>query len=63
MDKALITELFGIDVNSTVPLRTQLIDRLENFINNSTPGTVIPPERLLAQSLGVSRVTVRNALR
>jgi DNA-binding transcriptional regulator YhcF (GntR family) len=62
MDKALITELFGIDVNSTVPLRTQLIDRLENFINNSTPGTVIPPERLLAQSLGVSRVTVRNAL-
>ena len=62
MDKTLITELFGIDSNSTIPLRTQLIDRLQNFINASQPGTAIPPERLLAQCIGVSRVTVRNAM-
>ncbi|MBR1966602.1 MAG: GntR family transcriptional regulator [Lentisphaeria bacterium] len=57
-----ITELFGINPASSVPLRTQLERKLEYFINSSAPGTVIPSERVMAKCLGISRVTVRNAI-
>ena len=57
-----ITELFGINPASSVPLRTQLERKLELFINSSVPGTVIPAERIMAKCLGISRVTVRNAI-
>jgi hypothetical protein len=49
-----ITELFGINPASSVPLRTQLERKLEYFINSSAPGTVIPSERVMAKCLGIS---------
>jgi DNA-binding transcriptional regulator YhcF (GntR family) len=57
-----IAELFSINPSSSVPFRTQLERKLELFIKSSAPGTPIPPERILAKCLGISRVTVRNAI-
>lgn len=43
----------------------KIIDALHDFIinGNLAPGTEIPPERALAQQLGVSRFSLREALR
>lgn len=45
-------------------LYRQIADQLQQLINNGEfpPGTLLPPERELAQSLGVSRASVREAL-
>ena len=57
-----IREQFGIDPNSEIPLREQLQTKLYHFIRNAKPETFLPPERRLERVLGISRVTVRNAL-
>ncbi|MFC7367485.1 FadR/GntR family transcriptional regulator [Vreelandella zhaodongensis] len=45
-------------------LYRQIADQLQQLINDGEfpPGTLLPPERELAQSLGVSRASVREAL-
>lgn len=45
-------------------LYRQIADQLQQLINNGEfpPGALLPPERELAQSLGVSRASVREAL-
>lgn len=62
MTETRIAELFGINPASSVPFRAQLERKLGLFIESSAPGTPIPPERILAKCLGISRVTVRNAI-
>lgn len=62
MTETRIAELFSINPTSAEPFRTQLERKLALFINSSAPGTPIPPERILAKCLGISRVTVRNAI-
>ena len=57
-----IIKYFGVDPESEIPLRTQLERKLQLYVDSSAPGTAIPPERLMARCLGVSRVTVRNAI-
>ena len=45
-------------------LYRQIADQLQQLINDGEfpPGTLLPPERELAQALGVSRASVREAL-
>ncbi len=43
-------------------LRRQLEEHLASFIKSAEPGTHLPPERLIATTLSISRVTVRAAL-
>lgn len=52
------------DQQSTVPLYIQLKQGIEDAITQKmlTHGCVLPSERRLSQSLGVSRVTVVKAL-
>ena len=47
------------------PLWVQVFDRIKSEIHDGAlkPGTRIPPERELCRELGVSRVTLRKALR
>lgn len=49
---------------SSPRLYRQIADQLQQLINEGEfpPGTLLPPERELAQSLGVSRASVREAL-
>ena len=51
-----------IDKNSGTPLRTQLEDRIEALLPELEVETLFPPERLIAEKLEISRVTVRNAM-
>lgn len=53
-----------LDQQSTVPLYLQLKQGIEEAITQKqlTHGCVLPSERRLSQSLGVSRVTVVKAL-
>jgi DNA-binding transcriptional regulator YhcF (GntR family) len=62
MNRLLVKKHFGVNLRSGEPLREQLQARLETFIANCEIGTRIPPERLLEEIIGVSRITIRNAL-
>jgi DNA-binding transcriptional regulator YhcF (GntR family) len=62
MSKVESLTCFSVNPKSATPLRVQLENRLEDFISSASPGTFLPPERTLAASLGISRVTVRNAI-
>ena len=44
-------------------LTAQLKDLIARFIDEHEDGTFFPPELVLANTLGISRVTVRNALK
>lgn len=57
-----ILQFLQVEKNSTTPLKAQLEKRLEELLARLEPETLLPPERMLAESLQVSRVTVRNAL-
>jgi DNA-binding transcriptional MocR family regulator len=54
-----------IDRSSRVPIYRQIVDRLREMILSGAlpPGFRLPPERRLAQTLGVNRSTVLNAYR
>jgi DNA-binding transcriptional ArsR family regulator len=57
---------FGLlDHNSPVPLYYQLAIALHRFLhmNPDVGGALLPPETSLAERLGISRPTVRQALR
>lgn len=57
--------LFTLNRDSTEPLYMQIKRRLREMIENGTlpPGYCLPPERKLAESLGVNRTTILNAFR
>jgi len=54
-----------LDHNSPIPLYYQLANALQRFVHmNPDPGeTLLPPETSLAERLGISRPTVRQAFR
>jgi GntR family transcriptional regulator len=53
-----------VDRSAVTPPHQQLIDQLQAAIHNGRlqPGSPLPSERDLSQSLGISRMTVRAAL-
>lgn len=51
-----------IDVNSPAPLIAQIRDGLRRWVSDLTPGSRLPPERVIAEQLGVARGTVRKAI-
>ena len=57
-----MAEIKSVDL---IPAHQVVIERLRHAIHLGTylPGQKLPPERTLAQQLGVSRVTVREAIR
>jgi DNA-binding FadR family transcriptional regulator len=57
-----MTEIEAVDL---VPAHEVVTERLRHAIHIGTylPGDKLPPERTLAQQLGVSRMTVREAIR
>lgn len=57
--------MFELDRSSSVPLYQQLRDQIrQRVLSGSLPaGTRLPPERTLANTLGVNRTTVVNAYR
>lgn len=60
-----LTALLGrLDDNGTLPLYAQLQRALRTAIESGqlAPDSVLPPERQLAAALGISRITVRNAI-
>lgn len=54
---------FGIDSNSILSLKQQLTDRIKAFLDKMPAGTRLPSERILAEKLHVSRLTIRSALK
>ena len=52
-----------IDKNSPVPAYAQIGEAIRNLLRPGTipPGTPLPPERVLCEHLGVSRMTLRQA--
>ena len=62
MDTEGILDFLRIDMSSDTPLRTQLEARIDALLRKLESGTHLPPERLIAERLKISRVTVRNAL-
>jgi GntR family transcriptional regulator len=59
----LLSDLVQLRSDTAMPLYQQLEQQLENLIRNGTlpAGTVLPAERQLAESLGLSRATVQRA--
>jgi GntR family transcriptional repressor for pyruvate dehydrogenase complex len=59
------SEFFGDLKLSREHLYEQIADRVQEIIavNQLRPGTQLPPERQLAEELGVNRATVRAAIR
>jgi hypothetical protein len=62
MDKDKIKHYFGVDPTSKESLCAQMQRRVEAFLNTAPPGTALPAERIMSESLDISRVTIRNAL-
>ena len=46
-----------------VPLYIELQDQLRSFLDTAGDISMLPPERTLASAYGVSRITVRKALK
>lgn len=63
MESADIKKYFKLDLASSRTLTAQLKDQIARFIDEHEDGTFFPPELVLASFLGISRVTVRNALK
>ncbi|MGF9764381.1 GntR family transcriptional regulator [Microvirga sp. 0TCS3.31] len=59
----MLTDLVRLRSDTAMPLYQQLEQQLENLIRDGTlpAGTVLPAERQLAESLGLSRATVQRA--
>lgn len=57
--------LISLDRNSTEPLYLQIKKQIKALIEKGSlpPGYTLPPERKLAESLGVNRTTVLNAFK
>jgi GntR family transcriptional regulator len=53
-----------IDKSGPVPVYVQIADRIRSVVHTPAlpPGAALPPERLLCEAFGVSRMTVRQAL-
>ena len=62
MNTAEILAFLEVDKASGIPLKTQLEQKLDALLSRLEPKTVLPPERLMAEKLNISRVTVRNAM-
>lgn len=58
-----LTAFLNLRDDTAMPLYQQLEQQLERLIENGTlgPGTTLPAERQMAQSLGVSRLTVQRS--
>lgn len=54
-----------LDRNAPTPLYEQIVERISSLITDGSfsPGSRLPAERALCEGLGVSRVTLRRALR
>lgn len=50
-----------IDKKSPVPAYTQIVDSIRALVRDLTPGAPFPPERVMCQQLGVSKMTLRHA--
>jgi len=64
MNSSGILDLLKLDPRSMTPQHAQLEDRVVHAIQEGhlLPGDPLPPERELAKSLNISRMTVRNSL-
>ncbi|GBF27369.1 HTH-type transcriptional regulatory protein GabR [bacterium MnTg02] len=63
MDRS-FTGAIDLDSCGTVPLYRQIYEQLREAILTGTlkPGTKVPPSRVMAQELGLSRTTIINAV-
>jgi GntR family transcriptional regulator len=56
---------FSINFNSPIPYYYQVAENIRLLITNGQlkPGDMLPPEKTIASRLGVSRITIRQALK